>query len=131
MLVIREARGASAFRLRRRLSRRRASTDHLNPQPMKVRPPRKTHRGCLRSHHNNVDAGVEVPRTEAWCSRVSVRKYLAYTSEAFILLGKKIPKYFVVNFNINCECNLKSILKPIASKFKVFNFYLCNNVIDT
>ena len=53
------------------------------------------------------------------------------TSKAFILLGKKIPKYFVVNFKINCEFNLKNILKPIASKFKVFNFYLCNNVIDT
>ena len=50
-----------------------------------VRPPRKTHRGCLRFHHNNVDAGVEVPRTEVWCSRVSVRKYLAY----MISLGLK------------------------------------------
>ena len=52
-------------------------------------------------------------------------------SEAFILLGKKIPKYFVVNFEINGELNLKSVLKWVASKFKVFNFYLCNNVIET
>ena len=52
-------------------------------------------------------------------------------SEAFILLGRKIPKYFVVNFKINCGFNLKSVLNPIASKFNVFNFYLCNNIIDT
>ena len=52
-------------------------------------------------------------------------------SKAFILLEKKIPKYFVVNFEINGELNLKSVLTRVASKFKVFNFYLCNNVIET
>ena len=44
-------------------------------------------------------------------------------SEALILLGKKIQKYFVVNFKINGELNLKSVLKWVASKFKVLNFY--------
>ena len=37
----------------------------------------------------------------------------------------------MVNFKINCEMNLKSVLKRIASKFKVFNIYICNNVIET
>ena len=37
----------------------------------------------------------------------------------------------MVNFKINGEFNLKSVLKRIASKFKVFNFYLSNNVIET
>ena len=35
------------------------------------------------------------------------------------------------NFKINGELNLKNVLKRIASKFKVFYFYLCNNVIET
>ena len=52
-------------------------------------------------------------------------------SEAFIVLGKKIPKYFVLNFEINGESKLKSVLKRVASKFKVLNFYLCNIVIET
>ena len=37
----------------------------------------------------------------------------------------------MVNFKINGALNLKSVLKRVASKFKVFNFYLCNNVIET
>ena len=37
----------------------------------------------------------------------------------------------MVNFEMNCELNLKSVLQRVASKFKVFNFYLCNNVIET
>ena len=37
----------------------------------------------------------------------------------------------MVNLKLNGELNLKSVLKPVASKFKVFTFYLCNNVIET
>ena len=59
------------------------------------------------------------------------RKYIAYGIGDFHFTWKKIPKYLVVTFKINDELNLKSVLKRIASKFKVFNFYLCNNVIET
>ena len=37
----------------------------------------------------------------------------------------------MVNFKINGELNLKSALKWVDPKFKVFNSYLCNNVIET
>ena len=37
----------------------------------------------------------------------------------------------MVNFKINGELNLKSVLKRVATKLKVFNFYLCKNVIET
>ena len=67
---------------RRRLPwqpRQRAFADHFNPQPLKtVRPPRKANKGCLRFHHKNADADVEMPQTVAWRSRVSVQKFLAY-----------------------------------------------------
>ena len=52
-----------------------------------------------------------------------------YGIGSFHFTWKKIAKYFVVNFKINGELNLKSVLKRVASKFKVFN--LCNNVIET
>ena len=56
---------------------------------------------------------------------------MTYGIGSFHFTGKKILKYFVVNFKINGELNFKSVLKRVASKFKVFNFYLCNNVIET
>ena len=37
----------------------------------------------------------------------------------------------MVNLKINGELNLKSVLKRVALKFKIFNFSLHNNVIET
>ena len=57
------------------------------------------------------------------------RKYITYGIGSFHFTWEKNSK--VVNFEINGKLNLKSVLKRVASKFKVFNFYLCNNVIET
>ena len=59
------------------------------------------------------------------------RKYITYGIGSFHFTWEKNPKYFVVNFEINGELNLKSVLKRVASKFKVLNCYLFNNVIET